>query len=237
MTTKGIISSRTELFRTTPTETDQAFLKMNDTVDTFGIYNNPGTPEGAVAADIGSICSDTTNGKIYLKTTDTANTGWVEISTGAAAAGVLKTQEATTSTSAASGVQIPLDGTIPQNSEGTSFLTTVYTPLSASSTLRIEGMGWGTSRTNGMIMTLCDTIIPDCLVAQVAIDVDAAGTHLLDVYISVTIPAVSTAARTYDWRFGKIRAGSATSVLQGDGSGGYFGASNIATLRVTEYGV
>lgn len=40
-------------------------------------YANAGTPENAVVASVGSICSDTTNGKLYVKATGSGNTGWV----------------------------------------------------------------------------------------------------------------------------------------------------------------
>lgn len=38
-----------------------------------------GSPENNVAANKGAICSDTTNAKLYFKTTDTVATGWVEM--------------------------------------------------------------------------------------------------------------------------------------------------------------
>lgn len=41
------------------------------------ITTNAGSPEGAVTAAVGSICSDTTNGKLYVKATGVGNTGWV----------------------------------------------------------------------------------------------------------------------------------------------------------------
>lgn len=40
------------------------------------IVANAGTPEGAVTAPVGSICTDTTNGELYIKNTGTGNTGW-----------------------------------------------------------------------------------------------------------------------------------------------------------------
>ena len=58
------------------------FQLMTDGTDTFGIYNNAGTPENVVAADIGSLCCDTTNGLLYRKTTDTVTTGWVLVGGG-----------------------------------------------------------------------------------------------------------------------------------------------------------
>jgi len=79
-TPPGIKSSRIELDRVAASETDQAYVKMTDGTDTFGMYSNPGTPEGVVTANPGSICSDTTSsdGKLYIKNTGTGNTGWVQ---------------------------------------------------------------------------------------------------------------------------------------------------------------
>lgn len=65
---------------------DRLCLFFDDETDSSGYYRYPGSPEGNVAADIGSLCSDTTNGPIYYKTTDTANTGWVQV--GASGSGV-----------------------------------------------------------------------------------------------------------------------------------------------------
>ncbi|WP_042892125.1 hypothetical protein, partial [Anaplasma marginale] len=50
----------------------------------FSLYNNDGTPEGAVAAQVGSICIDTTNADFYFKVSGSGNTGWssVPINTG-----------------------------------------------------------------------------------------------------------------------------------------------------------
>lgn len=48
----------------------------NDQTDTFGFYNSAGSPEGVIAANTGSRCVDTTNGDLYIKSTDTVNTGW-----------------------------------------------------------------------------------------------------------------------------------------------------------------
>lgn len=52
------------------------FISLQDGTDDFGIYNNAGNPEGVVIANTGSLCIDTSNGKLYIKTSDTFNTGW-----------------------------------------------------------------------------------------------------------------------------------------------------------------
>jgi len=37
------------------------------------------TPEGAITAPVGAICTDVTNGELYVKKTGTGNTGWKQI--------------------------------------------------------------------------------------------------------------------------------------------------------------
>ncbi len=41
-----------------------------------GGYVSAGSPESSIAAPVGAICRDTTNGVIYVKHTGTGNTGW-----------------------------------------------------------------------------------------------------------------------------------------------------------------
>lgn len=47
----------------------------------FTVTSNTGTPEAVVTASVGSLCVDTTNGKLYIKATGTGNTGWVVVGT------------------------------------------------------------------------------------------------------------------------------------------------------------
>jgi len=55
------------------------WINFNDGNDSFDIYNSDGTPESSIVANIGSVAVDTTNGKIFVKTTDSLNTGWSEL--------------------------------------------------------------------------------------------------------------------------------------------------------------
>ena len=52
------------------------WMNFADGTDNFGVYNRAGTPESFIAADKGSLAVDTTNGALYIKTTDILNTGW-----------------------------------------------------------------------------------------------------------------------------------------------------------------
>lgn len=64
--------------------TSGLWQQFDDQTDIHGYYSGVGSPEGVVAADIGSIYTDTGAGAsgIYYKTTDTVNTGWVSVGAG-----------------------------------------------------------------------------------------------------------------------------------------------------------
>ena len=52
---------------------------LTDGTDAVSIVTWPGTPEANIVGDIGSLGLDSSTGAIYIKTTDTVNTGWVLI--------------------------------------------------------------------------------------------------------------------------------------------------------------
>lgn len=56
------------------------WVDYNDQTDQFGFYNNAGSPEGVVTANTGSICTDTSTGNLYTKSTDSSNTDWNQLS-------------------------------------------------------------------------------------------------------------------------------------------------------------
>lgn len=57
-----------------------AWITTDDGTDLGGYYSYQGNPEGNLDANIGAYCLDTTNGQLYVKTTDTigvgSGTGW-----------------------------------------------------------------------------------------------------------------------------------------------------------------
>lgn len=44
------------------------------------IVQNSGAPEGEVTAPVGTLCADIENGALYIKTTETGNEGWLQLS-------------------------------------------------------------------------------------------------------------------------------------------------------------
>lgn len=66
--------------RISPTSSTQYPILQKAATD-VGEYNNAGSPEGVVSANVGSTCRDRTNGVLYIKRTGTGNTGWSATST------------------------------------------------------------------------------------------------------------------------------------------------------------
>lgn len=81
----GVATYRRGAFYLTNAEfaANKEWLGFDDETDSWGIYSSHGSPEGVVPANTGSICTDSSNGAVYIKTTDTVNTGWKVLATDA----------------------------------------------------------------------------------------------------------------------------------------------------------
>lgn len=199
------------------------WIDFDDQTDTFGFYNSAGSPEGVVAANTGSICSDTTNGDIYKKTTDTANTGWIGIPT------IIQQVNTSTSSYASTTTVIPSDDTIPQQTEGSELLTLAITPTNASNTLLIEFTGWGHCAS--------DTVFSVALFQDSTADAIAAvgANNLGNSVKAMSLRHFMTAGTTSSTTF-KIRYGPSSAVtVSVNGAGGrYYGGVSSTVLSITE---
>lgn len=139
---------------------------------------------------------------------------------------------ATSNTPATSSVIIPLDDTIPQNTEGTEFITATITPTNASSTLVIEFEGYMS----------CSTVLNAILALFVDSDADAiqaipvtivAGNYMAVCRIKAVVTAGSTSARTYKLRYGPDRT-AAVTMLRSNAASSYFSTADSATFTITE---
>lgn len=207
------------------------WLGMDDQTDVFGVYNSTGTPEGGVTANIGSICTDTTNGALYIKQTDSTNTGWAPV--GGNTGMIVQTSESTIATALLTAVNIPFDNTIPQITEGAQVMTHAFTPQDASNNLRIECISWATNGAN-QNCTLA-IFAQGTANAIAAVDIIGAGASIASgAYCTATMVAGVTTAITFEARFGPD--GGVNSRLSGSiGAGHKYGAAGITTLRVTEF--
>jgi hypothetical protein len=129
------------------------------------------------------------------------------------------------------GTILPLDNSIPQNTEGDEILSVAITPRSASSSLYITMTGmFGGTTTQAMSCALfVDTTANALNATSITVPNTTFQTNMV---LQHVVSAASTSARTY-----KIRCGSAVAsdaFLNGDSGGRNFGGVAMAVLRVEE---
>ena len=123
---------------------------------------------------------------------------------------------------------LPVDNTIPQNTEGIEVMTLAITPKSATNILVIEAFGLlGSSVANNLGMALFQDSTANALVATNHFQSQSAG----DVNLSImhTMVAGTTSATTFKIRVGGNSAGTTTW-----GNGRYSTLPHGA-LKITEY--
>lgn len=211
------------------------WLNWNDATDSFGFYNNAGTPEGVITADIGSLCTDTTNGTLYVKQTDSANTGWTTV--GGLPGEVVQTvvaNSATFQTSTVGMALIPSDDTFPQQTEGVEHLTASITPTSSANTLRINfNMMLGN---NNVLQTLKACLFQDSTADAIY---TTAASNVSAIYAvrpvtgTIDITAGTTSSTTFKIRIG-TDAASGQAAVNGTSLGRQYGGSSITTLKIEE---
>ena len=142
----------------------------------------------------------------------------------------------TTSVAAATGTTIiPLDDTIPQNNEGTEFLTLAITPTNASNKLKIEVSGlWGTSAdTNWVILALFQDSTANALSAQ--INFINTADRAVGSELTHFMTAGTTSATTFKLRVGPNA--SATITMNGGGGARLLGGAISSSITITEIAV
>tara|TARA_R110000772_G_scaffold21813_1_gene59614 strand:+ start:153 stop:659 length:507 start_codon:yes stop_codon:yes gene_type:complete len=142
----------------------------------------------------------------------------------------------TTSVAVATGTTtIPLDDTIPQNNEGTEFLTLAITPTNASNKLKIEVSGlWGTSAdTNWVILALFQDSTANALSAQ--INFINTADRAVGSELTHFMTAGTTSATTFKLRVGPNA--SATITMNGGGGARLLGGAISSSITITEIAV
>lgn len=134
-------------------------------------------------------------------------------------------------TNAAITALIPLDDTVPQNTEGTQILSATITPKSITNRLRIRVSVVGTTiATSAMIATVFSDLSANALSARY-VTIDTANFER-EINFEVEFVPASTSARTITCRVGP---GSGTTVyMNGNASGRIFGGVSKCTLIVEE---
>lgn len=125
---------------------------------------------------------------------------------------------------------IPLDDTIPQQTEGDQYMTLAITPIAANSILRVDVTANMTPSVSAWLIT---ALFRDAGVDSVgvlgAVSSGISGTTATG---SIRVTAGSTATTTFKVRVGMDRAG--TTTFNGVSAGRIFGGAMASSIRITE---
>jgi hypothetical protein len=126
---------------------------------------------------------------------------------------------------------IPLDDTIPQNTEGDQYMSLAFTPTNASNKLKIDVVFEGSTTATGdfVIVALFQDTTANALAAAVERNDTAGGKTLA---FSYWMTAGTTSSTTF-----KVRAGSnasGTMTFNGNGGNRRLGGVMASSITITE---
>ena len=205
-----------------------ATLSSSDTIDFVRVFGNVGTvstpTDGSVTANkIGS--GAITN----VKVADNAGIAGSKLGTNA----VLQVKNVSSSAFTTGTTTIPLDTSIPQNTEGHEFLTLAFTPTSASSKLHIQVSGMWSSDSANVWTTVA--LFQDSTANAISASLAFGGTGTTGV--NTGLSHFMTAGTTSEITF-KVRSGAnsaSTTRMNGDAVNRY-GGINSSSITITEIG-
>jgi len=144
---------------------------------------------------------------------------------------VLQVVNVQSGTYASTTTVIPVDDTIPQNTEGAEFFTLSITPTSATSKLLIQ-LVVQTAPTNAGWITVAlfqDSIV-NALAAEAMYNGTSTGGSMIPLNYYMT--AGTTSSTTFKMRYGPNS--SVTAVINGSGAGRDYGGVNITSMTIME---
>ena len=152
----------------------------------------------------------------------------------AAASGVAQTVNVQSGAVATGTTTIPADDTIPQNTEGTEFMTLAITPTSAANVLQISVVFVGSTHTASR--TLAVALFQDTTANALAAAAVSFGSGDADFLKEVTFTYRMVAGTTSPTTF-KVRAGvetSGTVTFNGSNGAGYYGGVLSSSITIQE---
>ena len=154
------------------------------------------------------------------------------------AGAVVQVVNVTDSAVATGTAALPMDDTIPQNTEGTEFMTLAITPTNSSNILQIEVEAFFTQNTVGKwtVLALFQDAVADALVAGVSGYILTTATIGFRCNLTHWIVAGTTSSTTF-----KLRAGAdlvtSTTTFNGQGGSRRFGGVSGSSITITEIAV
>lgn len=131
----------------------------------------------------------------------------------------------------------PVDDSIPQITEGQAILSSAFTPLASTSTLRIEVVVpcYWPAASSGLIVMGAGLFVSTGTDALRVAYTGAAAAGFGTISYQHDVASASTTARTYSVRVGVANA-SSQAFVNGDPSSRYWGGTLYASMRITEIG-
>lgn len=141
-----------------------------------------------------------------------------------------------TGTYATGTTLLPVDDTVPLNTEGDQYMSLVYTPTSATSTLQIRVVVCGASGADGASTAAALFKDTDANALKATAQRSNFGTNPGAVVLNFTHTMTSgtTSAITFKVRAGQNLAGTFHFNGQSDGAAQMFGGVNASSITVTE---
>jgi hypothetical protein len=163
------------------------------------------------------------NGTVTLATPLPASSG------GSVIAQIVNTQDGAVATGT---TLIPYDDTIPQNTEGTEFMTLAITPTSATSKLRIDIVATGCySSINQITYALFQDSTADALAATAQMNDNLNWQYTTNLVHTMT--SGTTSETTFKVRIGGVTGGTYT--FNGKSAARKYGGVSASSITITEY--
>jgi hypothetical protein len=147
------------------------------------------------------------------------------------ATGLVQIIDSRTATMSTGTTLIPVDNTIPQNTEGDQYLSATITPSSASSILEIDVIVRG-SHSAGATLTVA--LFQDSTANALNVGTDQKTiTNFGTIVIKHWMTSGTTSATTFKVRAGGPNAGTFT--LNGSAGAGYFNGTYYSSITIKEW--
>jgi len=200
---------------------------------------NQNTTGNAATATLASTVTTNANltGDVISTGNATTYAGTVPVSkggTGVTSCTVLGQFVSTENGTMATGTTtVPMDNTIPQNTEGTEFFSLAITPKSATSKLKIEVVFYcaNSVAANNIIAALFQDSTANSLASSV---VTAPGAnYICNIKFTHIMTSGTTSATTFKVRAGGNAAG--TTTFNGSAGASYMGGTFASSISITEF--
>lgn len=185
---------------------------------------------GFSAGDVGKLARQLDDNTLWMLVDDSPET-WVQVGADVGGGVVVQRVNTQTGASATGTTLIPLDDTIPQNTEGNEYMTLAITPTDAANILDIEVVWVGVHSVAAWISAaLFQDSVANALAATTGFSTTAGGGAPL--VFRHKMVAGGTSAITFKVRAGGHTAG--TTTFNGNAGARIFGGVMASSITITE---